>query len=45
MKGQISLDRVLDNQTNVRSSNGHSDATIRNGGLSVNFGTEVVMLE
>ncbi len=45
MNSQISLDRVSDNQANVRPSNGHSDATIRNGELSVNLDTETVMLE
>ena len=45
MNSQISLDRVSDNQANVRPSNGHSDATIRNGELSVNLDTEMVKLE
>ena len=45
MNSQISVDRVSDNQANVRSSNGHSDATIHNGDLSVNLDTETVMLE
>ncbi len=38
MNSQISVDRV-------RVLNGHSDDTIRNGGLSVNLDTEMVMLE
>ncbi len=29
----------------MRSSNGHSDATIHNGDLSINLDTETVMLE
>ena len=45
MKSQISLDRVSDNQANVRSSNGRSNATIHNGDLSINLDTETVMLE
>ncbi len=45
MNSQISLDRVSDNQANVRPSNGRSDATIRNGELSVNLDTEMVKLE
>ena len=45
MNSQISLDRVSDNQANERSSNGHSDATIHNGDLSINLDTETVMLE
>ncbi len=45
MNNQISLDRDSDNQANVRPSNGHSDATIRNGELSVNLDTEMVRLE
>ncbi len=45
MNSQISLDRVSDNQANVRSSNGHSDATIHNGDLSINLDTETVMLD
>ena len=45
MNSQISVDRVSENQANVRVLNGHSDDTIRNGGLSVNLDTEMVMLE
>ncbi len=45
MNSQISVDRVSDNQANARGLNGHSDDTIRNGGLSVNLDTEMVMLE
>ena len=41
MKSQIS-DRVSDNQANVRSSNGRSNATIHNGDLSVNVDTKTV---